>query len=116
MASISSRSRAAECETSISLANHEHLVKMDRVPDAGGTALRRMQDLPRTFTGVGWYSDYPEHYAGDARVATREKGVILRDLVVDSLAEYLAAVKKDEVVPSLNREFFTRVRGEADRA
>ena len=103
---------ACECETSISLANHAHLVQMERVPDAGGTALKRMQDLPRTFTGVGWYSDYPEHYAGDARVATGEKGIILRDLMVDSLAEYLAAVKKDAVVPSLNRDFFARVRGD----
>ena len=71
-----------------------------------------MRNLPLTFTGIRWYSNYPDHYAGDARTASEEKGLTLRDLIVDSLAEYLAAVKADEVVPSLSREFFARVRGQ----
>jgi len=104
---------ACECETSISLANYAHLVKMNQVPERPATARGRMRHLPLTFTGIHWYSNYPDHYAGDARAATEEKGRILRDLLVDSLAEYLAAVKVDEVVPSLNREFFARVRGQS---
>jgi hypothetical protein len=36
--------------------------------------------------------------------------------MVDSLAEYIAAVKADEVVPALNREFFERVRQVSDRS
>jgi creatinine amidohydrolase len=100
---------ACECETSISLANHPHLVKMDRVPEAPGFPLNRMADLPPTFTGIGWYTNYPDHYAGDASVATEEKGLALRQLLVDSLAEYIAAVKADQVVPTLSREFFARV-------
>jgi len=107
---------ACECETSISLANHAHLVKMERVPDRAATGRGRMKHLPPTFTGIHWYSNYPDHYAGDARTATEEKGFILRQLIVDSLAEYLAAVKADDVVPSLNKEFFDRVRDQtADR-
>lgn len=103
---------ACECETSISLANHAHLVKMHRVPAKAASAQGRMKNLPPTFTGIRWYSNYPDHYAGDARTASQEKGLVLRELLVDSLAEYLAAVKADEVVPSLNREFFARVRGQ----
>lgn len=98
---------ACECETSISLANHPHLIRMDKVTTAT-TPLNRMKTLPPTDTGVRWYSDYPEHYAGDARAATESKGRILRDLVVDSLAEYLAAVKRDGIVPRLQQEFFDR--------
>jgi len=100
---------ACECETSISLANHPHLVKMDRVPEVPGMPLGRMADLPPTFTGIGWYSNYPDHYAGDARVATEEKGLALRQITVDCLAEYIAAVKADQVVPTLSQEFFSRV-------
>ena len=100
---------ACECETSISLANHPHLVKMDRVPKAAGKALNRMKGLPPTFTGVGWYSNYPTHYAGDARSATKEKGMILRELLVASLAEYIAAVKADRAVPKVQREFYSKV-------
>jgi creatinine amidohydrolase len=104
---------ACECETSISLANHAHLVKMNQVPERPSTALGRMSHLPPTFTGIHWYSNYPNHYAGDARAATEEKGRILRELLVDSLAEYLAAVKADDIVPSLNKEFFAKVRDQS---
>jgi creatinine amidohydrolase/Fe(II)-dependent formamide hydrolase-like protein len=53
-------------------------------------------------------SDYPDHYAGDARVASEEKGQTLVRLASDYLAQYIAAVKADEVVPALNGEFFRR--------
>jgi len=106
----SEHGHACECETSISLANHPYLVKLEMVPDAPATALKRMKNLPPTFTGIGWYSDYPDHYAGDARVASVEKGRAFRQLLVDSLAEYIAAVKADQVIPALSEEFFLRVR------
>ena len=103
-------SHAGECETSVSLANYPQLVRMECVPKQPATAKQRMKLLPPTMTGVRWYSDYPEHYAGDARPATAAKGQLMRDLLVDSLAEYIAAVKKDRVVPALERDFFRRVR------
>jgi len=106
----SEHGHACECETSISLINHGHLVKMDQVPEKAATTLGRLNKLPPTITGIHWYSRYPDHYAGDAKTASKEKGRILRGLLVDSLVEYLAAVKADDVVPSLNKEFFARVR------
>ncbi len=99
---------ACECETSISLANHPELVHMDRVPAEPALPLNRLRDLPPTHTGIWWYANYPDHYAGDARPATREKGLALRQLEVDNLAEYIAAVKADQVVPALTREFFQK--------
>ena len=102
---------ACECETSISLANHPELVNMERVPAEPAMPLDRMRDLPETFNGIGWYANYPDHYAGDARTATREKGLALRQLEIDSLAEYIAAVKADQVAPALSREFFSRSGG-----
>lgn len=102
---------ACECETSISLANHPELVDMARVPADPALPLDRLRDLPPTFAGIGWYANYPDHYAGDARPATREKGLALRQLEIDNLAEYIAAVKADQVVPALTREFFARSGG-----
>jgi len=101
---------ACELETSLVLGIHPHLVRMDQVPENPATPLNRMKDLPPVFTGIGWYSDYPDHYAGDARVATEEKGQTLVRLASDCLAQYIAAVKADKVVPTLNEEFFRRVR------
>ena len=99
---------ACECETSITLANYPGLVKMENVPESPATPRKRLGHLPPSVTGIGWYSNYPEHYAGDARTASQGKGRALRQLIVDSLAEYIAAVKGDEIVPALNREFFLR--------
>ncbi|MHC4886042.1 MAG: creatininase family protein [Planctomycetota bacterium] len=108
------RGHACECETSITLANYPEAVKMKDISAEPGTAQHRLKDLPPTMTGIGWYADYPEHYAGDAQTASVEKGEVFRSLLVDTLAEYIAAVKADSVVPTLTREFFQRADGLAD--
>jgi creatinine amidohydrolase len=100
---------ACENETSLTLGNTPELVRMDRVPEEPALSLKRMSGLPATFTGIGWYSDYPDHYAGDARTASVEKGQALVKWRVKTLAEYIAAVKADPVVPALEDEFFGRV-------
>jgi creatinine amidohydrolase len=100
---------AGESETSSVLGTYPELVRCESVPDVPAAPMHRLRDLPPTFTGVHWYSDYPNHYAGDARAASIEKGQALIDLRVDCLAQYIAAVKADRVVPALSREFFNRV-------
>jgi creatinine amidohydrolase len=97
---------ACEEETSLVLGIHPELVKMDRVPERPAHPLGRMASLPPTHTGARWYADYPDHYAGDARTATREKGQFLVNAMADNLAEYIAAIKADTVVPGLEAEFF----------
>ena len=99
---------ACECETSITLANFPDLVKMDAVPPQPGEPLGRMSGVPGGYAGIGWYADYPNHYAGDARSASAEKGRILSQLEVEALTEFIATVKQDTIVPTLEREFFSR--------
>jgi creatinine amidohydrolase len=72
----------------------------------------RARGLRGAHAGIVWYSNYPEHYAGDARPATREKGLALREMAVEDLARNIAAVKADTVVPGLNAEFFSRERAQ----
>ena len=98
---------ACECETSISLANHAHLVHMDRV-DGSAEPLNRLSHLPGSYSGIWWYANYPDHYAGDARSATVEKGEKLRELQVNALAKFIKAVKEDTVTSALEKEFFER--------
>lgn len=101
---------ACECETSVTMANFPDLVHMDRVPDEPAEPLGRMAQVPGAFTGISWYANYPEHYAGDARTASVEKGRALVKLTVEALAEFIARVKADEAVPALNEEFYARLR------
>jgi len=77
---------------------------------AMGVIEKHGEHLPPTFTGIRWYSNSPDHYAGDARTASEKKDLLLRELLVDALADYLSAVKTDQVAGSLHREFFDRVR------
>ena len=99
---------ACEDETSVTLGNFPDLVHMDAVPDEPARPRGRLGHLPTTSTAVSWYADYPEHYAGDARSASEAKGSELVRLRVETLAEYIAAVKADAVAPALQEEFFRR--------
>ncbi len=101
---------ACECETSITLANFPELVDMKAVPAEPALPLGRADHLGQGFTGASWYADYPEHYAGDARTATAEKGRQLQELQVADLARFIAVVKADTTIPQLQAEFFGRVR------
>ncbi|MEI6289020.1 MAG: creatininase family protein [Chloroflexota bacterium] len=103
----SKHGHACECETSISLANHADLVKMENI-SGKSEALGRLSGVPGNFSAVSWYADFPEHYAGDARTANEEKGRILRSIQVNALARFIQNVKKDAVVPALEDEFFSR--------
>ena len=66
---------------------------MEKVVADAAYPLNRMKDVPNAFLGISWYADYPDHYAGDARTATREKGEALREISVSALAEFIARVK-----------------------
>jgi creatinine amidohydrolase len=99
---------ACECESSVLMASYPDLVDKDNISSRSGAAMHRLAHLPANYTGIWWYADYPEHYAGDAHTASVEKGIRLRQIKVDSLADYIRAVKADKVVPALETEFFER--------
>lgn len=101
---------ACECETSISLANHPSLVDMSKIPQEEITPKRRLASIPHLFTGLSWYANYPDHYVGDAKVATAEKGKILQDFEVNELAKFIKLVKEDQVLPTLSQEFHSKTK------
>ena len=99
---------ACECETSISLYNHSHLVQMDKISKDTYYPKKKLSHLPNNFSGLNWYSNYPDHYVGNANYATSEKGKMLVQMEVESLAKFIAAVKNDEVLETLSQEFHSR--------
>jgi creatinine amidohydrolase len=125
---------ADEMETSIMMAHRPDLVKMDRLEgNAGAKPLGRLAGLTggdakageaqtggggNYYSPVGWYANFPEHYAGDARQSTAAKGKALCDIMADSLARFIKRVQDDQVSPALAAEFFARkasVGGEAEQ-
>lgn len=99
---------AGEIETSLAYALFPELVRADRVPGEPAMPQGRLAGLGGILTGIAWYADFPDHYAGDASKATKEKGERLKELYVSVLAERIAAVKRDTVCGDLRREFFER--------
>jgi creatinine amidohydrolase len=99
---------ACECETSLVLASHPELVKMKALKGKKAPPLGRLSHLPAGNVMGFWYADHPEHYAGDANPATAQAGKLLLQLRIDSIAEYVAAVKKDTVALKLLKEFYDR--------
>ncbi|MCK9536293.1 MAG: creatininase family protein [Bacilli bacterium] len=98
---------ACECETSISLFHHGELVKTDRIPEETYYPKKRLGHLPKNFSALSWYSNYPEHYVGNANYATYEKGEALVRKETEFLAQFIADVKTDQVLPVLSNEFYS---------
>jgi creatinine amidohydrolase len=102
---------ACEHETSMLLGIYPEYARMDQVPEKPGQPLERLKDLTGAYTGIWWYADYPNHYAGDARTASKEKGDKLVRMAAQTIAKHIAKVKADEVAPALEEEFFKRAKG-----
>ncbi len=68
-------------------------------------------DLPvGVYTGIWWYAKYPDHYAGDGSVATRELGEFDAKAAAASIANAIRAIKADSVSPRLQQEFFGKTK------
>ena len=64
---------------------------------------------PNVYTGIWWFASYPNHYAGQAEVATRELGQLIIEHNIQTLVSTLRAIKADKKTLELQKEFFDRV-------
>ena len=98
-----------EVETSTILAIRPDLVKLERATAESGHDLNRLplkKEFPTLHTGIWWYAQFPNHYAGDAQHANStigELGLISRS---KALANLIKAVKADQNTLRLQEEFF----------
>jgi len=105
---------AGESETAHTMIARPDLVHLDRAKQESGADLNRL-DLPRNvYTGIWWYAKFPDHYAGDGSVATRELGDYDMKAWVQSIAGALRAIKSDQTSLRLQREFFDKSIHPAD--
>lgn len=99
-------SHAGESETAHTLVSRPDLVHLDRAGSENGSDRNRL-DLPATvYTGIWWYAKFPDHYAGDGSVATKELGEFDMKATADDVANAIRAIKSDDVSPRLQDEFF----------
>jgi creatinine amidohydrolase len=85
-----------------------NLAHLDRANEQSGIDQERLKNLPNVYTGIWWYAKFPNHYGGDGSKANAQAGELLLNSTVTQLVKMIQAVKKDEVVPALQKEFFDK--------
>jgi len=99
---------AGESETSKMLVARPDLVHMDRAASESGADQAR-QKLPEgVYTGIWWYTRFPNHYSGDGSAATTELGEYQMNWWTDAVVKAIKAVKADDVSLKLQNEFYEK--------
>lgn len=101
-------SHAGESETAHTMISRPDLVHADRAKSESGADLNRLHLPPGVYTGIWWYAKFPDHYAGDGSLATRELGEFDMKAAVQQTAETIRAVKADQESLRLQKEFFEK--------
>lgn len=97
---------AGENETSMMQVSRPDLVHKDRAKNQSGENQARLQHVPTNFTGIFWYAQYPNHYAGDGSYAKPELGELLISSQADQLVELIKVLKKDDTILELQNRFY----------
>ena len=97
---------ADEQETSTLLAHRPDLVHLDQAAAQSGADQKRLAHLRYAYTGIWWYAQYPNHYAGDGSPAAPELGKLLLEAEAGQLVELIRAVKKDASIQDLQDRFY----------
>jgi creatinine amidohydrolase len=99
---------AGESETSTMMVVHPDLVHQDRAKSESGSDLAR-QPLPdNLYTGIWWYTRFPNHYSGDGSLATVEFGQFRMNAWIAGIVKAIRAVKADQQSLKLQNEFFEK--------
>jgi len=99
---------AGESETAHTLVSHPDLVHLDRARLESGADQHRL-DLPSgVYTGIWWYARFPDHYAGDGALATKDLGDFDLKTAVEEVAKVIRAVKADNESLALQKEFYEK--------
>jgi creatinine amidohydrolase len=106
---------AGESETSVSMIARPDLVHLDRAKQESGADQGRLKALPEgLYTGIWWYARFPNHYAGEGAVASRELGDFEAKTWINTIVQAIRAVKADSESLRLQNEFYERSKHPLD--
>ena len=99
---------AGESETSMSMIARPDLVHLDRASQESGADQGRLTLPEGLYTGIWWYARFPNHYAGDGAVASRELGEFEAKTWINAIVQSIRAVKADKESLRVQNEFYER--------
>ena len=97
---------ADEMETSMMRYIRPDLVKVDQAGTQSGKNQARLAEIPFQYTGIWWYAQYPNHYAGDATKSSVELGKLITDTEADQLVELIKKLKQSNKIEELQNQFY----------
>jgi len=101
-------SHAGESETSHVMVSRPDLMHLDDAKNESCADQNRLHLPPGVYTGIWWYAKFPDHYAGDGSLASKELGEFDLKTAVNEIAEVIRAVKADQDSLKLQKEFFEK--------
>ncbi len=105
---------AGVAETSEMLVARPDLVHIERAHQESGADLARLKLPDPLYTGIWWYSSFPDHYAGDGAKGTREIGEFDINAWIAAVQKVIRAVKADHESLRLQNEFFEKAKHPLD--
>jgi creatinine amidohydrolase len=97
---------AGESETSHTMVTRPDLVHLDRANGESGADQARQKLPDSLYTGIWWYARFPNHYAGDGSVASKELGEFDTKMTISDLVTAIKAVKSDSEGLKLQKQFY----------
>jgi creatinine amidohydrolase len=99
---------AGESETSKMLVARPDTVHLDRAATESGADQARQKIPNDVYTGIWWYTRFPNHYSGDGSVATKELGEFQMNWWIETLVKAIRAIKSDDVSLKLQNDFYEK--------
>lgn len=96
---------ADEVESSMVYAVRPDLVHADRGTTQSGKDQARLA-IPYGYTGIWWYSSFPNHYAGDGSSPNKEIGELSFKSRAEQLAELISYLKTNDSATELQNRFY----------
>lgn len=105
---------AGQSETSNVLVSRPDLVHMDRARQESGADQKRLHLPESVYTGIWWYARFPNHYAGNASIASKALGEQDMKNWISTIAGAIRAVKADNESLKLQDEFYEKSKHPLD--
>ena len=96
---------AGERETSMILYLRPDLVIQERADGESGKPQDRL-NLPELQTGISWFAQFPNQYAGEGATGSLELGKLICEDRIESVVRALKVIKQDDKTIEIQNEYF----------
>jgi creatinine amidohydrolase len=90
---------AGESETSKMMISRPDTVHMDRATNESGADQARQKLPADVYTGIWWYTRFPNHYSGEGAAASKELGEFQMNWWIDSVAKAIKRRRRQPQTP-----------------